>query len=589
MVASLKLSAQDSEFPFLWKQWGLNWQALDTTLNVQQLFAQEPLRSDWFGILPLGNQGSWRQELIFYRQPEITSHFGNRAFDLHFRDFDQWTYYNVKTPLTEADYRQGYARGQLFRIFHTQNVNERLNFFFDFSRLNSLGPYQNQQVEQSDVLLTMHYTTKNGLYSFNGGFNTAFIKAEANGGLFYDSVFSDNTILDRELIQVNSLNGQHYLRNRSALFDQSYRLINNEKDSTCTGWLQRLQINHRFTYKRQSLVYTDIPGDNTPDPILQSFVTNDSTAFERVENSLGVSAEGAINFRADIWLASSSNEGVNYRTVQNHTGLRASFSTLISNSFPITANLNYIIQGARQGGLDIYAETGFTNGSIEFLPYTHLTSAFPGFQEYRYTSNYKAWNQSYDIMTRTEFGLKVRQKFIGQLQLRAFQWTAPVYYDSLAFPVQSTGSSGYVSLEWKSQYKWWIFHLDNRVIWQISEENDPFVQVPDLYFRETLYSQFSLFNNAIRLQPGLSFTFLSKYQMPAYDPYANVFHRQTDGNYGGFPLIDAFVNVKIGRARFFFELEHFNYFLGSTNYWAAPGYPLPDMQFRVGINWRFFN
>lgn len=589
VVLALHSSGQTPSFSHVWKYWGGDWQPIDTALLVEQAFAQEPLLEDWWGVLPIGNQGSWRQQLIPQAIPIPETHFGNRAFRDHFRNPKQWKFYHVRSPLTEADYRQGYARGQLFQIFHTQNVHERLNFYFEFNRLNSLGPYQNQQVEQSDVLLTMHYNSINGRYAFRGGFNTAFIQAESNGGLFFDSVFTENSITDRSLILVNSQNGLHYLRNRTGDFHQSFRIINRENDSTYNGWLQKLQLNHSFSYLRQSMVYTDIPGFTTPDPILQSFQTNDSTAFERVENSLGFSMEGAFQVGASLWLSSSSNEGVNYRTVQNHTGLRAHFETNVLDKFPIRAQWNYIISGPRQGGLDLYAETGFQNGTFEFLPYAQLTRAFPGFQEYRYTSNYRAWNNTYEIMTRTEFGLKLKQKWLGELKLSAFQWSSPVYFDSLAFPVQANSSSGYVSLSWHSAHKWWIFRLDNRMILQITDDLDPFLQVPDFYFRETLYSQFYLFGKAVQLQPGITATWFSAFNMPAYDAYANVFHLQRSQTIGGYPLLDAFLNVRLGKATFIFELEHFNNFLSGYDYWAAPGYPLPDMQFRMGLVWRFFN
>lgn len=580
---------QNLDFSHRYKVWEGDWMPVDTSLRITELFAQEPLENDWYGFLSLGNQGAWRQNLIFQDILSPEGNFGNRAFDQHFRKPEEWTYYNVRSPLTDADYRQGYERGQLFRIYHTQNVHERLNFFFDFSRLNSLGPYSNQQVEQSDVLLTMHYTTDSGMYAFHGGFNTGFIKAEANGGLLYDTVFSDNTILDRSIVPVVSLNGEHFLRHRSALFDQSLRIINREIDSTYSGWLEKLQIDHRFTYLRQSMVFTDIPGENTPNPILQSNETNDSTAFERVENSLGVSIEGALDLSAALWLASNSNDGVNYRSVQNSVGFKAAVSTVISKKFPLRAKLNYILQGPRQGGLEIFAETGFKNQSFEFLPYARLISGFPGYQFYRYTSNYKAWNQSYQLMTRSEFGLRVKQNFIGELALQVFQWSNPVYYNSSALPTQSNNSSGYASINWESEYKWGFLYLNNRATWQIVDKSDPFIQVPDFYFRETVYSQFTLFNRVLELQPGIALTWFSSYNMPGYDSYANVFFFQNSQNIGNFPLIDIFINARLGRAEFFMEFEHANFFLTGYNYWAAPGYPLPDYYFRMGINWRFFN
>lgn len=585
----LFLHSQSEDFPFRYKVWGGSWMPLDTNLNVDELFAQEPLLDDAYGFLPLGNQGSWRQNLIFHSELIPETHFGNRAFDQHFRHPDRWKYFDVRAALTEADYRQGYERGQKFRLFHTQNVHERLNFFFEFNRLNSLGAYQRQQVEQSDVLLTLYYTTKDGQYAFHGGVNTGTIKMEANGGLLYDSVFTENSITDRSIVPVVSLTGEQQLRNRSMVFDQSFRIINRSQDSTYSGWLEKLQVDHRFSYLRQSYVYRDFPGTDTPPPNLQNNITEDSTHFERVENSLGVSLEGALDLGASLWLSSSSNEGVNYRSVQNNLGIRAHMTTVVADRFPLRLRLNYVLGGDRQGGLDLFAETGFSGKKFRFLPYLRITRALPGFQWYRYTSNYKAWNRTYEMMTRSELGLRMELEKAGELKVRLFRWDRPVYFDTIISPKQAEEASNYLSVSWNSTYRWGILNWNNRICWQETAQDDLFLRLPSVYTRQSLHLQFYLFDRVLEMQPGLAFTWFSNYRMRAYDPYANVFYNQQTQQLGDFPLLDLFLNMRLGRAEFYLEFEHLNSFFSPTDYWAAPGYPLPDYFFRAGINWRFFN
>ncbi len=471
---------------------------IDTSLAMEGWHRQEPNLFDWFGYLPIGNQGAWRQELIHNTHLQLGNSFGNPSFVNHFLDPKRWQYFRVRSAITEADYRQGYERGQLFRLSHTQNVHERLNFFIDFKRLNSLGIYQRQQVEQSDLLATMHYRSKNGKYSFHFGANTAFIKAEVNGGLTYDSVFTQNTLTDRSLVSVNfaSSNTSQYLRHRQGMLDHSWHFLNHSQDSTYSGWLESLSLDHRIEYLRQSYLFEDIPDDSRPRTLLQSNLTSDSTAFEKVMNSFGLSVKGKQGWKvsASVWSEAANFEGENFQTIQSNSGLSAKADLVLFNKFPIRSTLNYVLQGQRQGGLEFYAQTGFESKEFSFLPFVRIKNAFPGFMDYRYTSNYMAWNRQYAIVQTGEFGLAIKQDFIGSIDLKAHLVNNGIFYGSDSLPAQWNATEQYFSTTWRGRYRIRNYLLINTdFVWQAVSKNQPLFKVPEFYGRLTLSTRFSLF------------------------------------------------------------------------------------------------
>ena len=592
--SQLALAQDKSEYSHAFRTQFGSYTLIDTSLAMSGWNREEPNLFDWFGYLPIGNQGSWRQELVYQSHLSLGNTFGNPAFSNHFLDPNRWMYFKVRSAITEADYRQGYERGQLFRLSHTQNVHERLNFFIDFQRLNSLGTYQRQQVEQSDLLATMHYISKNSKYSFHFGVNTGFIKAEANGGLSFDTVFTDNTLTDRSLVGVNfaASNTNQQLRHRQGMLDHSWHFLNRSNDSLNESWLDNLSFDHRIEYLRQSYVFEDIPNDDRPRSLLQTSLTSDSSAFERVQNDLGISIKGRQGWqlRAAIWNEAASYEGENFRTVQSNSGISATAKLILFNKFPIRSSFNYVLQGQRQGGLEFFAETGFETNDFSFLPYLRIKNAFPGFMDYRYTSNYMAWNRDYSIVQTGELGVVIKQKLIGKLNLRAHLLNNGIYYGLDSLPAQMNSAEQYFSVTWNGRYRWKNYLLVNTdFVWQSNSKDQPVFRVPEFYGRLAMSTRFGLFKGAISLQPGAALTWFTPYKMRGYNPYSNLFFNQDNEEIGGYPLLDLFVNLQIRTARFYFKLEHINSSISGYNYWAAPGYPLPDFVFRVGINWRFFN
>ena len=92
------------------------------------------------------------------------------------------------------------------------------------------------------------------------------------------------------------------------------------------------------------------------------------------------------------------------------------------------------------------------------------------------------------------------------------------------------------------------------------------------------------------IQTGVTFKYFSEYAMNAYNPVLGEFYIQNSEKFGGYPLLDFFINARVQQTRIYLKAEHFNSGFGETdNYFAAPDYPYRDFVIRFGLVWNFFS
>lgn len=68
------------------------------------------------------------------------------------------------------------------------------------------------------------------------------------------------------------------------------------------------------------------------------------------------------------------------------------------------------------------------------------------------------------------------------------------------------------------------------------------------------------------------------------------FYNQHEIKCGNYPMMNAYVNMKLSRARFFVLFSHVNQGkLGGNNYFSSPHYPLNPRRFLMGVSVDFLN
>ena len=92
---------------------------------------------------------------------------------------------------------------------------------------------------------------------------------------------------------------------------------------------------------------------------------------------------------------------------------------------------------------------------------------------------------------------------------------------------------------------------------------------------------------SLLLETGITFKYFTEYKMNAYDPLLSEFYLQEE-QFGGFPMVDFFVNAQVRRTRLYFKLENITSSFTGRNYYSAPLNPYRDFTVRFGLVWNFF-
>ena len=156
---------------------------------------------------------------------------------------------------------------------------------------------------------------------------------------------------------------------------------------------------------------------------------------------------------------------------------------------------------------------------------------------------------------------------------------------------QHSGSIQILSANLQQNFKLGPLHWDNDVTWQVSS-NKEILPLPQLNIFTDVYFKF-LYAKRLEIEAGANMTYFTKYSAPTYSPAAGMYHLQNNNNIqevGGYPLINAYANLRIKGVRFYVMYYHANNnLLKNTDSFFVPGYPLNPSMFKFGLNWTFFD
>lgn len=133
-------------------------------------------------------------------------------------------------------------------------------------------------------------------------------------------------------------------------------------------------------------------------------------------------------------------------------------------------------------------------------------------------------------------------------------------------------------------------HWETTLTWQKSTNQDV-LPLPAINAYTNLYLRFKI-ARVLNCDFGADARFFTKYAAPDYFPSLGQYTVQENENkqkIGGYPVINAYFNFKLSRARFFVMMGHVNCGSGNKEYFFTPNYPLNGRVFRFGISWDFAN
>lgn len=561
---------------------------------------------DKFGFVRLGNLGQAENALTYQSKESVWSIYDFLGLQSEVSRLGEVKQFYVRSPLTEAHYRMGYGRGQVFDIYHTQNVNEFWNIGVHYYRLNSIGNYTNELSKGYKFVANSRYFNPNTKTEVTTFYIQEKRELGENGGITSRNDFEENRFEDQILIPVNLEQDQRIIQRRAVYNDVAFNLFqlgttidsSISNDTIAKSVIEKpfLKIGHSIKYERFIETYQSFGSE---DFYLNSFFADDvfldSNAFSSVENIVYIKGKigNASNLRLLAGVKHNYNEysGANFLVSGNNFGLISNLNGTIKNIVDVAGSAEFILNGPLAGSVQIeslgeltlYKELkGFGGYSVR--------SFYPNIKTQFYRSNHFIWQNNFRKTTENEFVYGIKWGKRGSLKARTVLLNDYVYFDSQALPAQNNDLIAINHFELEQNFRFLSFvHLDNRIVYQSVIDDNNVLPLPSFITRNALYFEFSLFKNELKCLIGGEINYFSAYNSPSYNPATAAFFVENKYAIGNYPVMNAFANFQLKTARFYLKYEHLNQDFTAGNYYAAPDYALPGRVFLVGIDWRFFN
>ncbi len=156
---------------------------------------------------------------------------------------------------------------------------------------------------------------------------------------------------------------------------------------------------------------------------------------------------------------------------------------------------------------------------------------------------------------------------------------------------QFSGNINLLTAQLRQNFRLGILNWENILTFQNSNQQD-ILPVPALNVFTNLYLKFKIVNE-LAVELGADAYFFTKYYAPDFAPQINQFAVQQNAasrvKIGGYPFVDAYVNMHLKHTRFFIMFSHANAGNGDRMYFLTPHYAQNSRVFRMGLSWNFFN
>lgn len=509
---------------------------------------------------------------------------------------EQVKFFKTKGPYASLTGVAGSKQEQRFKLLFSHTLKNNMNFTLAFNRYSGLGFYKKQQNFTNNVYFSTNYTSANGRVGYKAYVLYNKLKHQENGGIKYDTVFTDNVLINKNLLDINISNARRENRWTSVYANVWFRLNKHEDSSTVISHYLNYEVNYQSEYYK----YNDAASGS--DLFYQKFYldtvsTNDSTHLKRLSNQIQyvlslrpIHTDIKLGYKDEYNIAHQFQDSV----IQNQF-LTATLSHQ-GEKWMSGLSANYIVSGSNAGDYQLEWKNEFylpvfKNKKPWILSLNALAEQRHADYIYnRWYSNHFVWSNSFVPTQTQQVEFKLQDKNwrweLGAFGQNVYHY---LYFDKDAQATQYVGQIQNMTIYVKKDLL--LFkHLgfDNSVYYQHTADTNV-VRVPQYVIKSSLYYQGYLFKNHLWLQLGFQGEYDSRYTSYAYMPALNQYYLQNTKSGGNYPYIDFFLTARIKPVKFFIKIDHvFQGMLGS-NYSLVANYIQPDRAFKFGLNWVFFD
>ena len=574
------------------------------------LFHDYDLMQQNFGWFNLGINATPGFRTVYHSQTDCGLKWGmTESVEPYLINPKKLRFYNTVKPYTNLFFTFGGKSEQQLIGTHTQNLGRNGNIGVEFVRQGVPGIYSRQHSDVFDLDVFADMKTKNEHYEISPYIILNRLKWELNGGVTEENVFTDSTLISKDIADVNLNNASASLRNNHYGAYHSYswgnKYVTKINDTTYQSQFNSsVRLQHHIDYAKYAFGYRDdtldFPFYNNAQYVFADS-TRDTSSYNVLHNEISLRWENAkyIDSTSNIQrkfplriYASHDLHQFTYHSSALINEIKSGFEMSSGNihsriNFYVNANAGLISTGDFEYHINTYI--GLTSHTTKSI-YLNLQTnrAPPSWTMNHYYSNHYFWNHTFTPASETfaEFvfydlhdRVKAGAKYVINKD--------PIYFSATAEPLQYSGTLKGWWIYVSKDFKIGKFHLDNEI--QINLLDEKVFSLPTYVGRHSLYFSGNLFKNALGLSTGIEVNYTSDYYAPAFNPAMLTFHQQNNQLLKYYPVADYFLNMKIKSARIFLRVENADQKLFEPGYFTTPAYPAADLNIKFGVSWMFWN
>ncbi|MCR5014872.1 MAG: putative porin [Bacteroidales bacterium] len=530
-----------------------------------------------------------------------------------------------------------------------RQVYQGLFLSFEFNTDLSPGIYTNNKSENNYFWINALYTTKDERYRAFAYWYRNKIDVQENGGITYDSIYSQQLESDNAAILTNLTTSSNYVKVSGAGFQHYFNLLpqhkkiataSNKANTPPTDSLTQApipltdsiqhpaqpveqpvaqpverkftlgRINHRFAYQRNQLFYNETSASlpfYTPYDTLLASKTTDSTMIYAIRNSFSWNSLGYQKYSDDVpfYLYAGIDydffKKKHYDYLENKTINDRSYSQLslnggiVINLFKmttITGRARLITLGYQIGDFNLHGQwkQRFSKTERDFGKLIFdfdMKRQSPTWFETSYYSNHFRWDNDFHASTHLSFDLHYHYKSF-QVGARQTSINDFIYFNQEARPAQNDGFISVSEIYGTYAYSMERFKVEGFVSMNMVSD-EAVMRLPTFLGKLRFSYAQPIFKKAAILQPIISVQYFTKYYADAYMPALRTFYLQDDVLIGNFPFIDLALAINVKQADIYVQYSNIFLLTGNHDSFIAPHYPMRDSRIFIGINWRLFN
>ena len=619
----------------------LRWEKI-TKLDIKYFDLYTYKQKHLYKIQDLGNEGTPTKFLYPNLIPYAGRTSGYDVFNVYKIDPLKRRFYDTHGPLVDGNVVFGNYGTFLFQLLVAQSINKNWHVSFSLDSLLSDKEYIHTEKHDWQVItyplsLNLHYKNDDETYlaffSFyrkkhrvheTGGislnFETSEGKSERNYAHWLDNasnnIYSGDRVFSKNFVQEYFFYHQYEVSKKFQLFNELKWA--EEINSFKIGSLPDIKEDSQKAFPektKKSLRYLSGKKIDNVD-FLEPFVDKNNFLTRYAE--LGFKGDLSKFFYEVHYKLNFLNHFFVYKktklsTLTDHEEkwfehfVGGTLRYDLSNRDFLQVQGDFIFDKDNDKGQCFSFQGGYEGrfGQVKYVAVRHLPDLVSQF--YKNNALYSDFLRNWD--NKKNFDIQLDQQIFAEANLD-FSFVTfrpncsfllqqnPIVYkkksddaviSSTCFPEQEKESLKSLFVGGLFGVELWEFHWDVDVVKSFWKEKNK--NVPDWKFTTRIYYLHEFYESRGDFTCGVEFNWNSAYYGDAYDPIVQKFYQQDFFEMYSYPLLGAYMNLRIDKFRIFAKVINILQYLNKekTNYYASPFYPGQKRIFDFGVAWSIFN